>query len=161
VMKDGILQQVDTPLALYDHPANLFVAGFIGSPAMNLLDGEFSTDGASINGHDFPTPITAADRATYTGHITVGIRPENFRVSEAKEGIPVTVTIVEELGADAYLFGITDDATGKQIDSGTNVVIRVEARRAYNKGETVYVTADPKNVHVFDTDSGERIGSPA
>jgi multiple sugar transport system ATP-binding protein len=161
VMKDGLLQQVDTPLALYDHPANLFVAGFIGSPSMNLLDGKFTADGTSINGHDFPTPITAADRAKYTGPITVGIRPENFRVSEAQEGIPVKVTLVEELGADAYLFGITDDADGAQVDAGTNVVVRVEARKAFNKGETVYVTAAPKDVHVFDTESGARIGSPA
>jgi multiple sugar transport system ATP-binding protein len=162
VMKDGLLQQVDTPLALYDHPTNLFVAGFIGSPAMNLLDGKFTSDGASINGHNFPVPVSAADRSKYTGPITVGIRPENFRVSDAKEGIPVKVTLVEELGADAYLFGITDDAEGTQVvDAGTNVVIRVEARRAFSKGETVYATADPTNVHVFDTDSGDRIGSKA
>jgi multiple sugar transport system ATP-binding protein len=162
VMKDGLLQQVDTPLALYDHPKNLFVAGFIGSPAMNLLDGKFSSDGASINGHNFPVPVSAADRAKYTGPITVGIRPENFRVSDAEEGIPVKVTLVEELGADAYLFGITDDAEGAQVvGAGTNVVIRVEARRAFSKGETVFATADPKNVHVFDTESGDRIGSKA
>jgi multiple sugar transport system ATP-binding protein len=162
VMKDGLLQQVDTPLALYDHPKNLFVAGFIGSPAMNLLDGKFSADGATINGHNFPVPVSAADRARYTGPITVGIRPENFRVSDAKEGIPVKVTLVEELGADAYLFGITDDAEGTQVvDAGTNVVVRVEARRAFHKGETVNVTAEPKNVHVFDTETGARIGGEA
>ncbi len=159
VMKDGILQQVDTPLALYDNPVNLFVAGFIGSPAMNLLDATFSESGASVNGHDIPVPVSAAERAQHTGPIKVGIRPESFRVSEGQEGIPVKVTIVEELGADAYLFGVTDDGVDSSIDAGTDVVIRIEARRHFTRGSTVYVTSDPNNVHVFDTETGERIGS--
>ena len=160
VMKDGILQQVDTPLRLYDSPANLFVAGFIGSPAMNLLEGKFDATGADINGHTIPVPVTAAEKAQNPGSITVGIRPEAFKVSDGTEGIPVKVTVVEELGADAYLFGITDDADSDDaITAGTNVVIRVEARRKFEKGSTVYVTADPKNMHVFSTETGERIGS--
>jgi multiple sugar transport system ATP-binding protein len=160
VMKDGLLQQVDTPLRLYDSPANLFVAGFIGSPAMNLLEGKFNEAGADINGHTLPVPVTAAEKAKHSGSITVGIRPEAFKVSDAKEGIPVTVTVVEELGADAYLFGITDDAAGDEaITAGTNVVVRVEARRQFEKGTTVHVTADPQKMHVFATETGERIGS--
>ena len=160
VMKAGLLQQVDTPLALYDHPANLFVAGFIGSPAMNLLEGKLSDTGAIINGHPFPVPVTAEDRASNTGSVTVGVRPEALRISDTdKEGIPVTVTLIEELGADAYLYGITDDAKDEErVDAGTNVVVRVAARRQISKGETVYVTADPKDVHVFNTESGERVG---
>ena len=163
VMKGGILQQVDTPLALYDSPANLFVAGFIGSPAMNLLEGTLSDTGAIINGHAFPVPVTAEDRAANTGSVTVGVRPEALRVAEdGKEGIPVKVTLVEELGADAYLYGITDDAEGaSEVDAGTNVIVRVEARRHFDKGQTVYVTSDPKNVHVFNTESGERVGKHA
>ena len=160
VMKAGILQQVDTPLALYDSPANLFVAGFIGSPAMNLLEGKLSETGAIINGHPFPVPVTAEDRAANSGSVTVGVRPEALRVAESgKEGIPVKVTLVEELGADAYLYGITDDAEGAtELTAGTNVIVRVEARRQFEKGDTVYVTSDPKNVHVFNTESGERVG---
>jgi multiple sugar transport system ATP-binding protein len=161
VMKDGILQQVDTPLHLYDSPANLFVAGFIGSPAMNLLEGKFNDEGADINGHTLPVPVTAAERAQHSGSVTVGIRPEAFKVSDAKEGIPVQVTVVEELGADAYLFGITDGTGEDAITAGTNVVVRVEARRQFEKGSTVYVTADPTFMHVFATETGERIGSTA
>jgi multiple sugar transport system ATP-binding protein len=161
VMKGGILQQVDTPLALYDNPANLFVAGFIGSPAMNLLEGKLTDTGAVVNGHPVPVPVTAADRADNTGPVTIGIRPENFVVTSDKTGIPVSVTLVEELGADAYLFGITDDAESDVIGSGTNIIVRIEARRAFEKGDTVHVTADPKNVHVFNTESGERVGSRA
>ncbi len=62
VLKDGLLQQVDTPLGLYDHPANMFVAGFVGSPAMNLLRAKMTESGASVDGHDVPLAITPADR---------------------------------------------------------------------------------------------------
>jgi multiple sugar transport system ATP-binding protein len=160
VMKDGVLQQVDTPLHLYDSPANLFVAGFIGSPAMNLLEGKFNDAGADINGHTIAVPVSASEKAQHSGSITVGIRPEAFKVSDSREGIPVKVTVVEELGADAYLFGITDDAhTEDSITAGTNIVVRVEARRQFDKGSTVYVTAEPEYVHVFATETGERIGT--
>ncbi len=160
VMKGGLLQQVDTPLALYDSPENLFVAGFIGSPAMNLLDAKLTETGASVNGHNIPVPVTAADRASHTGPVTIGIRPENFVVSDSKEGVPVKVTLVEELGADAYLFGISDDGDStSEITSGSDIIVRVEARRNFEKGSTVYVTAAPESVHVFDTDTGARVGS--
>jgi multiple sugar transport system ATP-binding protein len=160
VMKDGVLQQVDTPLHLYDHPVNLFVAGFIGSPAMNLLEGKFNDAGADISGHTLAVPVDAVEKSQHSGSITVGVRPEAFKVSDGNEGVPVKVTVVEELGADAYLFGIVDDGgTVDAITAGTNVVVRVEARRKFDKGATVHVTADPKSVHVFATETGERIGT--
>ena len=158
VLKDGLLQQVDTPLGLYDHPANLFVAGFIGSPAMNLLRAKMTDNGASVNGHEISLAITPEDRKGHSGDITIGIRPEDFVVSESQDGIPVKVTLVEELGADAFVYGETDEEHGTAIGSGTPVVVRVEARRHFDKGSTVHVTADPKEIHVFDSESGERIG---
>ena len=108
VLKDGLLQQVDTPLGLYDNPVNLFVAGFIGSPAMNLFEAELVDGGATVNGHKIPLAITASDRSQGNGHVTIGIRPESFRLSSDGEGIPVKVTVVEELGADAYVYGVAD-----------------------------------------------------
>ena len=108
VLKDGLLQQVDTPLGLYDNPVNLFVAGFIGSPAMNLFEAQLVDGGATINGHKIPLAFTASDRSSSNGHVTVGIRPENFRLASDGEGIPVRVTVVEELGADAYVYGVAD-----------------------------------------------------
>jgi multiple sugar transport system ATP-binding protein len=158
VLKDGVLQQVDTPLGLYDHPANLFVAGFIGSPAMNLLRAKMSDNGASVNGHEVPLAITPEDRKGHGGDITIGIRPEDFRVSDSNQGVPVKVTLVEELGADAFVYGEADDEHGAAIGSGTPIVVRVEARRRFDRGSTIYVTADPKEIHVFDTESGDRIG---
>jgi multiple sugar transport system ATP-binding protein len=152
VLKDGILQQADTPLNLYDKPANLFVAGFIGSPAMNLLQA------TNVDGHaklgDIEVPIDREAATKGHGDITVGVRPENWRIVGAGEGIPVKVTVVEELGADAYVYG-TSGAEG----TPDNVIIRIDARRDHRKGETLYVTTDPEHVHVFDTDSGKRLTS--
>ncbi|MEJ7689415.1 MAG: sn-glycerol-3-phosphate ABC transporter ATP-binding protein UgpC [Nocardioidaceae bacterium] len=163
VLKDGVLQQVDTPLGLYDNPVNLFVAGFIGSPAMNLLEGELTDKGAMVNGHEIGLPVTAADRKQHDGSVTLGIRPERFRISDDSQGIPVTVSVVEELGADAYLYGVADTGTESAkegaLTSGTDVVIRVEARREFERGATVHVTSEPKYVHVFATASGERLDS--
>jgi multiple sugar transport system ATP-binding protein len=151
VMNDGLLQQVDTPLALYDRPANLFVAGFIGSPAMNLIQAKPADGGASIGGYTVPIDRTAASRMK--GDITVGVRPENWRlVGEGQGGLPVQITVVEELGADAYIYGHCD-VEGVP----SEVIIRIEARRDHQKGQTVHVTTDPAHVHVFDTATGERL----
>ncbi|MFZ5849509.1 MAG: ABC transporter ATP-binding protein, partial [Actinomycetota bacterium] len=151
VMKDGLLQQVDTPLALYDHPANLFVAGFIGSPAMNLLQAKPTEGGAKIG--DYVVPIDRAAASKMSGDITVGVRPESWRVvGEGEGGLPIKVTVVEELGADAFLYG-TCDVEG----TPSEVVVRLEARRDVAKGSMLYVTTDPEHVHVFDTASGERL----
>jgi len=153
VMKDGLLQQVDTPLALYDRPANLFVAGFIGSPAMNLLSAKPTEGGAKIGDYVVPVDREAASRMN--GDITVGVRPEAWRiVTEAEGGLPVKVAVVEELGADAFLYG-TSDVEG----TPNEVVVRMEARRDVQKGSTVHVTTDPDKVHVFDTTTGERLSA--
>ncbi len=155
VLKDGLLQQVDTPLGLYDRPANLFVAGFIGSPAMNLLRATAVAGTARIGGYEVPVDRAAAAKAS--GPITVGVRPEAWRVIEEGEGtpgagLPVKVTVIEELGSDAYVYGTCDvEGTPEQ------VVVRVQARRFLDKGATIHVTTDPHHVHVFDTDSGANL----
>jgi multiple sugar transport system ATP-binding protein len=150
VLKDGVLQQVDTPLNLYDKPENLFVAGFIGSPAMNLLHARNSDGRATVG--DVEMQLDRATAAKGKGNITVGVRPENWRIVDEGEGIPVKITVVEELGADAYVYG-TSGAEG----TPDNVIIRIDARKNYQKGQTLYVTTDPEHVHLFDTESGERL----
>ena len=152
VMKDGLLQQVDTPLALYDRPANLFVAAFIGSPGMNLMSASATDGTATVGGYSVPIPREATARMTGS-EVTVGVRPESWRLVTAEEGgLPVKVTVVEELGADGFLYG-TSDVEG----SPDSIVIRVEARGGHQKGSTVHVTTDPAHVHVFDTATGERL----
>jgi multiple sugar transport system ATP-binding protein len=152
VMMEGLLQQVDTPLNLYDKPVNLFVAGFIGSPQMNLLTATAAAGKAQIGKYQVPVDETAAQKMQ--GNITVGVRPEAWRlVSPEEGGLPVDVTVVEELGADGFAYG-TCDVDG----TPTDVIVRISsARDSVHKGDTIYVTTDPKNVHVFDTESGERL----
>jgi multiple sugar transport system ATP-binding protein len=151
VMKDGYLQQVDVPLRLYDKPVNLFVAGFIGSPQMNLIEAHAQDGKAQIG--DYLVPVDEAAAKKMHGNITVGVRPEAWRiVGNGEAGLPVTVTVVEELGSDAFVYG-TSNVEG----TPANIIIRVSARDTVRKGDTVYVTTDPHNVHVFDTDTGERL----
>jgi multiple sugar transport system ATP-binding protein len=152
VMDKGVLQQVDSPLNLYDKPANLFVAGFIGSPQMNLMNGVAKDGEAKIGEYDVPIDRTAASRMK--GNITIGVRPEAWRmVTEAEGGLPVRVTVVEDLGADAFVYG-TSGVEGTPHD----IIIRISQQRgSVNKGDVLYVTTDPASVHVFDTDTGERL----
>ncbi|WP_372728353.1 ABC transporter ATP-binding protein [Nocardioides sp.] len=151
VMKLGELQQVDTPLGLYDRPVNLFVAGFIGSPQMNLLEATAQEGQAKIGDYLVPVDETAAKKMK--GNITVGVRPEAWRiVSENEGGLPVRVTVVEELGADAFVYGSSGVA-----GTPNNIIVRVTGRDKVHKGETIHVTTDPHHVHVFDTATGERL----
>jgi len=152
VLKDGVLQQADTPLNLYDKPANLFVAGFIGSPAMNLLRAHNVDGHAKLGNVEIPIPRDTATKAG--GDITVGVRPEAWRIVNEGEGIPVKVTVVEELGADGFIYG-----TSGEEGTPDQVIVRIDARRTHHKGETLYVTTDPEHVHVFDTESGLRLTS--
>jgi multiple sugar transport system ATP-binding protein len=158
VMNDGVLLQVDTPLALYDRPANLFVAGFIGSPAMNLIDATTSGDGtATSNGFGFAIDRTAA--AASTGKVTLGIRPESWRiVANGEPGYPVKVAVVEELGADSYLYGTPQDAA-PDLEGGVirQIIARAPGRGGLERGEVVRLSVAPDDVHVFDTVTGERL----
>ncbi|NYJ02808.1 multiple sugar transport system ATP-binding protein [Nocardioides thalensis] len=158
VMKDGVLQQVDSPLALYDRPANLFVAGFIGSPAMNLLSGKTAGDGAAVvDGFELPIPRSAA--AASSGAVTLGVRPEAWRVAEnGEQGYPVKVAVVEELGADAFLYG-TPAGVSDQPTEGVlpQIVARLEGRQDLQRGQEVRLVADPTRVHIFDTETGLRL----
>jgi multiple sugar transport system ATP-binding protein len=151
VMNLGVLQQVDSPLSLYDKPANLFVAGFIGSPQMNLMTAK-AVDGKAMLG-TYAVPVDPASQRRMEGNITVGVRPEAWRiVSPEQGGLPVDVTVVEELGADAFVYG-TSEVEG----TPNNVVVRVSDRNSVRKGDIIHVTTDPRSVHVFDTDTGERL----
>jgi len=151
VMKDGYLQQVDTPLRLYDKPVNLFVAGFIGSPQMNLIEAKADNGQAKIA--DYLVPVDPLAAKKMRGNITVGVRPEAWRVvGPGDGGMPVKVTVVEDLGADAFIYGTSD------VDGTPNhIIIRMSGRDQVRKGETVFVTTDPRHVHVFDTTTGERL----
>ena len=150
VLADGKLQQVDTPRALYDHPANLFVAGFMGSPAMNLIDLALEDGSVRIGESEFR--LSDAQRSQLTeARVTAGIRPEDFRI-ETAGGLEVSVDLVEELGADAYIHGQATTTTGD-----TLIVARVNGRTRVARGDTVRVVPELSRLHLFDSASGARL----
>jgi multiple sugar transport system ATP-binding protein len=150
VLQAGLLMQVDTPRRMYDHPNNIFVAGFIGSPAMNLLKTEAVDGGVTLGDTIYPVPRDVLSQAG-KGAITIGVRPEDLELSD--KGIPVTIELVEELGADANVHGSLRSG-----ETDLPIVARVDGRRPPEKGSTVHFTPKQGHVHLFDTDTGQRIG---
>jgi len=152
VLKDGLLQQVDTPRNLYDNPANAFVAGFIGSPAMNLLNVPVSGGQAHVGDFKFAVPASAGST------VTVGIRPEGFTASS--KGFKVLVEVVEELGSDAFVYGKPVDNEVKfanASDEGAQVIVRWDPKNPPKAGDTITVEANVNAIHLFDAASGERL----
>jgi multiple sugar transport system ATP-binding protein len=157
-LKDGRLQQVDTPRVLYDRPVNMFVAGFIGSPAMNLCkvplvangsaNGSVSLGGATV---ELPPGCEAAARSRGCGEVVVGLRPEALEL--APEGVAAEVQVVEELGADSYVFCVAEVA-----GEAMKLVARAETKRAPEQGARVSLRPRPGEAHLFDPASGERLG---
>jgi multiple sugar transport system ATP-binding protein len=148
VMKDGLLQQVATPRELYERPANVFVAGFIGSPAMNLLQLPVTASGVAFGDAEIKVEKSVLAK-TKAKTITVGLRPENVVVS--KTGLPLVVDVVEELGADAYIYGSVQLGGAK-----ADVTVRVEANSSVKAGSTIHI-APNGDAHLFDAESGERL----
>ena len=160
VLKDGLLQQCATPRQMYDHPINVFVAGFIGSPAMNLLELPATDRGVQFG--DTVLPIARDELAKAGKTVTVGVRPEDLTINDGGHGLPVTVDVVEELGADAYIYGSTQ---AQQIDAEGDselpkpFIARVDGRRPPEKGSVINLTPKEGHLHVFNTESGERISN--
>ena len=159
LLKDGLLQQVDTPRNLYDKPRNTFVAGFIGSPAMNIVEVRLDDDGAHVGDHTVPIPRAAraqlADQGARTA--TLGFRPESVEVVGKDEGFPFEVVVVEELGSDAYAYGnlhLGSDAGGPE---DKMFIARVDPRRPPAKGETIHLRIRESEEHVFDPETGLRV----
>ncbi|HJP79793.1 MAG TPA: TOBE domain-containing protein, partial [Pseudonocardiaceae bacterium] len=156
VLKDGLLQQCDTPRALYDHPANAFVAGFIGSPGMNLKSVPLTEDGAKLDGMVIALPREAITAAHNQGlaEIMFGVRPETLRLANAdEEGFDLTVELVEELGADAYVHGAVPIGAVTE-----RFVVRVDGRTPPTIGQTVKVTLrDAAETHLFNPKTGDRL----
>jgi multiple sugar transport system ATP-binding protein len=157
VLKDGLLQQCDTPRALYDKPANAFVAGFIGSPAMNLKTVPLGAEGAELDGVVVPLPREAmsAASAQNLSQVTFGIRPESLRLASADEesGMEMTVELVEETGADALVHGAVRIA-----GTAERFVVRVDGRTPPQLGQNVKIAIrDADEVHLFHPETGDRL----
>ena len=165
VMKDGVLQQVDTPRALYSKPKNAFVAGFIGSPATNLIPALITADGISVGSAVLPLPAELAKTAPI-GPVTLGIRPESFRLTTEGNGIKARVGIVEELGAESYAYAElversaaeTGDAAAAGVAGQDQIIVRIEHARSPQIGETIHLQVDPVALLLFDSLTGDRLG---
>ncbi|MDX6516824.1 MAG: multiple sugar transport system ATP-binding protein [Gaiellaceae bacterium] len=151
-LKDGFLQQFDTPDVLYRKPANLFVAGFIGSPAMNLFTLPYADGGVSLCGVDIPLPpaVAQARSERKLTELVVGLRPESLELGS--EGLPAQVTVVETIGFDAHVFCVAD-VGGKDV----KLVARSEAKHAPARGEQITLRPNAEEAHFFDPLSGEAL----
>jgi multiple sugar transport system ATP-binding protein len=162
VMKDGIIQQVDTPQNLYDHPTNLFVAGFMGMPPMNFIDCKVVKSGQDVllmfGSHSIKVPDAKAAKLIAGDFIdkdvVLGIRPEDihdeqlFIESSPESVIDARINIYEMLGAEVYLYFTID-----QFD----ITARVNARTTARPGDTVQFAFDLSKIHIFDKESEEII----
>ncbi len=149
VLKDGLLQQCATPRDLFQRPVNSFVAGFIGSPAMNMLACTATERGAEYG--SMVVPLTPAQRLALTSAaVTVGVRPEAMLLG-AEQGLAATVVTVEELGSDSFLYCTP-------VEHPANVVVaRREGLSSVRAGETVILGPDAAAVHLFDGATGDRL----
>ncbi|AXK87231.1 sn-glycerol-3-phosphate ABC transporter ATP-binding protein UgpC [Nocardia farcinica] len=147
VLKDGRLQQCASPRDLYRDPANAFVAGFMGSPAMNMFTLPIQDGAVLLGGYRLPVPRSVADAAGATAQ--VGIRPEHFEIGGS--GIEMEVGVVEELGSDAYVYGRTIG------DAGETIVARADWRNPPAKGERLFLSTSPEHVYFFGADDGRRL----
>ena len=158
VMKDGVVQQVDTPQHLYEEPGNLFVAGFMGSPQMNFLDAQIAQKGndlvAKIGEYDVVIPAAKAKALKDGGYVgktvVLGIRPEDIHDSqmfiEASPSAPMTSTVkvYELLGAEVFLYFDVN---------GTQVTARVDPRTNSKTGDTIKFAFDMEKSHFFDKET--------
>lgn len=150
VLLDGKLQQIAAPRELYDNPVNTFVAGFIGSPGMNLVDAPV-VDGAAVIG-DVRIPVPTKD-----SRVTVGIRPESWDLVGAGVGsVSVAVELVEELGAESFLYGTPPLGSDWSTQSG-RLAVRVDRKLAIGLAETVRLVPKLDEVFFFDATTGARL----
>ena len=149
VMRAGQLQQFASPTELYDRPTNVFVASFIGSPAMNRFDATAERDGIRVGSILLQPPDAQLAAAQGHSKLVAGIRPEHLSIGDGP--ITVKVALVEDLGSDSYVYGSLAD------DAESNVIVRA-GRQHPRPGEVVKVAADAAQLHLFDAATGLRIG---
>ncbi len=148
VLRDGIIEQAGSPLDLYNHPANRFVAGFIGSPKMNFLDGRAAqprADGVLVElagGTTIKLPIAASAIAD-GAPVCIGIRPEHVELADG--GLPMAVVLTEQLGGNTLIYG---SLTPQQ-----PFVIQVVGQSVIRRGDTIHVKLPPERCHAFGADS--------
>lgn len=166
VMKKGIIQQVDTPNNLFDYPVNVFVAGFIGTPQMNLFKGKMAKINDEeilftlLNGDTHISKISdlrSIDPAYLDGNehnIVLGIRGEHIDIVD-NGGISFNVSMIEVLGSSAHVFGYM--ASDDNNDPNNQVIVKTNYRVNYNQGDKIQIKFQDKNIHLFDAETEHTI----
>ena len=166
VMKDGFVQQIDTPKNLYRHPINRFVASFIGSPQMNFLTARLALNGENVHigfldaagGFDLPRKALAKMVPSYIEEgkeVLLGIRAEH--VHRADSGIPMKVSHLEELGNETLVYGDIDLQNQSIVESKTKMILKVSGFQEIAPGDVIHVSFEPEQLHFFDLETGEAI----
>jgi multiple sugar transport system ATP-binding protein len=146
VMKDGLVEQTGDPLTLYDRPSNTFVAGFIGSPAMNMIPGVVGNTGSVDFGAAAALPLPKDARVDSGREVLYGVRPEHCALAAA--GLPVEVVVVEPTGADTQLYCRFN---------GQDVTATIKDRTDCRPGDRIHLAPDLGRAHVFDAATGQRL----
>lgn len=150
VMRDGYVEQIGSPLDLYDHPANLFVAGFIGSPGMNFIPGKVSNDDTSVfiteSGARLPLPTGTALPGGQS--LVYGIRPEDLSIRE--RGVTATVSLIEPTGAETQITALLGT---------TPVIASIRDRFDIAPGDDISLDIDLSSVHLFNAETGQRLSA--
>lgn len=160
VLRDGLVEQIGSPLELYSKPDNRFVAGFIGSPQMNFLESKIvSIDGSMVNvavsgmkKHNIQIPLRSGISVEIGQNVFVGIRPEHFLGMPSGSGLSVRIDVTENLGGIAFAYGVTD--------TGQNVIIKADSEEPPEFGSTVLATFNEAYCHLFGED-GHSLSSAA
>ena len=143
VMRDGVIEQIGSPLDLYDRPQNMFVAGFIGSPSMNFINGTLTPEGFSTD-DGIKLPVQAEQKRTAGQSAVYGTRPEHFKLDDVN-GVPLEVVVIEPTGSETQVLG----RLGKQ-----QVVGVFRERISAAPGSVIKITPDVNSVHLFDANGG-------
>jgi multiple sugar transport system ATP-binding protein len=157
VMRDGHLQQFASPTELYDRPANVFVAGFIGSPAMNRFEATPAADGIKMSGVTLRPADALLREAQRHDKLIVGVRPEHLSIGDGD--LKLQVDLVEDLGSDFYVYGHLAEGAGARANGGGASVIVRAGREHPRPGEAIKIRADASQLHLFDADTGDRISA--
>jgi multiple sugar transport system ATP-binding protein len=150
VMHDGVVEQIGAPLELYDRPQNLFVAGFIGSPAMNFLNGTIRANGALAfeGAHGVRLPLAAAPAGSDGRPVIYGIRPEHFVIAD--DGAEAEVQVVEPTGSELQIAAKL---------GGDDIIAVFRERHDFKPGDKIRLKPDPRLAHLFDEPSGKRLNA--
>ena len=147
VMNEGLVEQTGAPLELYDKPVNIFVAGFIGSPSMNLLNASINSNSINL-GNAGSIPITQKTTFENNLDITLGIRPSHMDISKNGEGLKFQIDVIEPTGADSLVYGRIND---------TECCVQTSERLNLKSGEIIHILPNEDNLHFFDNQSNRRI----